>query len=113
MEYVIFFILEKWMWQMKLGPSKSLSQMSQTNTVDNRISRLGPQSRGRSVQASSKKKSVHAVGSQHLKDGAGLWYTISVNNTTEQVLAQIWHQPLLSGCMQMKCWQANQSQEDT
>ena len=38
---------------MKLGPSKSLSQMSQTNTVDNRISRLGPQSRARSNLASS------------------------------------------------------------
>ena len=42
------------------------------------------------------------VGSQRLKDGAGLQYTITVNNTTEQVLDRIWHQTLLSSCMQIK-----------
>ncbi len=86
---------------MKLGPSKSLSQLSQTNTVDNRISRAHKAGEDQSKQVVKKKKSVHAVGSQHLKDGAGLRYTIAVNNTTEQVLDQIWHQPLLSGCMQI------------
>jgi hypothetical protein len=42
------------------------------------------------------------VGSQRLKDGTGLLYTVAVNNATAQALARIWHQPLPSGCMQIK-----------
>ena len=39
------------------------------------------------------------VGSGRLKDGAGV---VAVNNTTVQVLARIWCQPLPSRCMQIK-----------
>jgi hypothetical protein len=42
------------------------------------------------------------VGSRRLKDGAGLRYTISINNATVQVLAQIWRQPLPSRCIKIK-----------
>ena len=42
------------------------------------------------------------LGSLRLKDGAGLRYTITVNNATAQALARIWRQPLPSGCMQIK-----------
>ena len=42
------------------------------------------------------------LGSLRLKDGAGLRYTITVNNATAQALARIWRQPLLSGCIQIK-----------
>jgi hypothetical protein len=42
---------------------------------------------------------VIPVGSLRLKDGAGLQYTVTINNTTAQVLARIWRQ---SWCMQIK-----------
>ena len=40
-------------------------------------------------------------GSLCLKDGAGLQYTITVNNTTVQELDRIWCQTLRRGCMQI------------
>ena len=43
------------------------------------------------------------VGSRCLKDGAGFWYTVSINNLTVPALVTTWRQPLLSGCMLMKC----------
>ena len=43
---------------MKLGPSKSLSQLSQTNTVDNRISRAHKAGEDQSKQVVKKKKNL-------------------------------------------------------
>ena len=53
------------------------------------------------------------VDSRCLKDGADFWYTVAINNLTAPALVTIWRQPLSSGCMIMKCRQADQSQEDT
>ena len=47
------------------------------------------------------------VGSRRLKDGAGFRYTVSINNLTVPALVTTWRQPLLSGCMLMKCRQAD------
>ena len=38
---------------------------------------------------------------------------VVINNTTVQATIQIWRQPLPSGCMQIGCWQTDQSQGAT
>jgi hypothetical protein len=38
---------------------------------------------------------------------------VVINNTTVQASIRIWHQPLLSGCMQIGCRQTDQSQGAT
>ena len=58
MEYVIFFYTWKVDVTNEAGSSKSLSQLSQTNTVDNRISRAHKAGEDHSKQVVKKKKNL-------------------------------------------------------